>query len=159
MSMPAFVSSTADVQDSYRYSLTRVWDESLPLVTFVLLNPSTADDVELDPTLRRCVGFARREQFGGMRVLNLYAFRATKPKVMLAAPDPIGIDNDKALASATGVVIAGWGTNARATRVSRAVTLLPKLKALKTTKDGHPQHPLYVRRESALIDWPEHGVS
>lgn len=60
MSMPAFVSSTADMQSSYRYSLTRVWDESLPSVTFVLLNPSTADDVELDPTLRRCIGFARR---------------------------------------------------------------------------------------------------
>ena len=68
--MPAFVSSSADMQGSYRYSLTRVWDESLPLVTFFLLNPSTADEVELDPTLRRCVGFARREQFGGHRWLG-----------------------------------------------------------------------------------------
>lgn len=94
-----------------------------------------------------------------MRILNLYAFRATKPKAMFAAPDPIGIENDRALASASGVIIAGWGTNAQVARVARAVTLLPKLKALKTAKNGHSQHPLYVRRDSPLIDWPAHEAS
>jgi uncharacterized protein DUF1643 len=79
--MPEFVSATADVRGAYRYSLTRVWDEALPTITFVLLNPSTADDQQLDPTLRRCVSFAKREGYGGMITLNLYAFRATDPKV------------------------------------------------------------------------------
>ena len=63
---------------------TRVWDETLPTMTFVLLNPSTADAVDLDPTLRRCVNFSKRDGYGGMKIVNLYAYRTPSPKVMLA---------------------------------------------------------------------------
>lgn len=157
--MTQFVSATADIRGDYRYTLTRVWDPVLPTVTFVLLNPSTADEVELDPTLRRCVNFARREKFGGMTILNLYAFRTKSPKLMRAAADPVGPENDRALAGAAGTVIAGWGTNADPVRVAHARTLLPTLKALKITKDGHPQHPLYVHSDSPLVDWPRTAAS
>jgi hypothetical protein len=94
------------VSDGYRYTLTRVWDPVLPMTTFVLHNPSTADATQLDPTLRRCVGFAKREGYGGMVILNLYAFRAKDLKVMKAATDPVGPDNDRVLADATGTVVA-----------------------------------------------------
>lgn len=152
--MPKFVSATADIQGDYRYSLTRVWDASLPMVTFVLLNPSTATAVELDQTLRRCVGFAERDGLGSMKILNLYAYRTKDPKVMLAAADPVGPLNDQELAAATGTVIAGWGTNAQPARVKHALTLLPQLHALSVTRDGHPGHPLYVPGSVQLVPWP-----
>jgi hypothetical protein len=151
--MPEFIPSTADIRGDYRYTLTRVWHPVLPVITFVLLNPSTADEVQLDPTLRRCVGFAKREGFGGMLILNLYAFRTKDPKVMMAATDPIGPDNDRVLASATGTVVAGWGTNADPARVAEAVALLPPLRALGVTMKGHPQHPLYVPANAPLVQW------
>jgi hypothetical protein len=153
-----FVFATADIRGDYRYRLTRVWDPTLPAITFVLLNPSTADAEHLDPTLRRCVGFATRDGFGGMVILNLYAFRSTSPKVMRAAADPVGPDNDRVLASATGVVVAGWGVNADAARVADAVALLPPLQALGVTKRGHPRHPLYVRADAELGGWMPPGV-
>ena len=68
--MPEFVSATAEMRGEYRYTLTRVWDPTLPMITFVLLNPSTDDAVQLDPTLRRCIGFAKREGCGGMAILT-----------------------------------------------------------------------------------------
>ena len=151
--MPEFISATADIRGEYRYRLTRVWDPAVQMITFVLLNPSTADAVQLDPTLRRCVGFAKREGYGGMVILNLYAFRTKDPKVMMAATDPVGPDNDRVLADVTGTVVAGWGTNADPARVARARALLPRLHALGITKDGHPRHPLYVPADAPLIEW------
>ncbi|MGD8167532.1 DUF1643 domain-containing protein [Herbiconiux sp. P16] len=150
--MGAFASDTTDIRGDYRYSLTRVRDPTSPNITFVLLYPSTADADQLDPTLRRCVTFAKREGFGGMVILNLYAFR-TKPKVMLAAGDPVGPDNDRILASATGTVVAGWGAKAAPARVAEALALLPRLHVLGLTKDGHPWHPLYVRAGAPLVGW------
>ncbi|MFU8947912.1 DUF1643 domain-containing protein [Mycetocola zhadangensis] len=151
--MPEYISATADIRDEYRYTLTRIWDSALPMITFVLLNPSTADAVQLDPTLRRCVGFAKREGYGGMVILNLYAFRTKDPKVMMAATDPVGPENDRVLAEVTGTVVAGWGTNAHPARVVQALALLPRLHALGVTKDGHPRHPLYVPADAPLIEW------
>lgn len=151
--MSEFASAAADIRGEYRYSLTRVWDPTVPNITFVLLNPSTADADQLDPTLRRCVTFAKREGFGGMVIRNLYAFRTKHPEVMLAADDPVGPDNDRILASATGTVVAGWGANAAPARVAEALALLPRLHVLGTTKDGHPRHPLYVRADAPPVQW------
>ena len=151
--MPEFISATAEMRGEYRYTLTRVWDPTLPMITFVLLNPRTADATQLDLMLRRCVGFAKREGYGGMLILNLYAFRTKDPKVMMAATDPVGPDNDRVLADVTGTVVAGWGTNADPARVNRALALLPRLHALGVTKHGHPRHPLYVRADAPLIEW------
>ncbi|MBH0053010.1 MULTISPECIES: DUF1643 domain-containing protein [unclassified Salinibacterium] len=151
--MTEFVSATADIRGDYRYSLTRVWDPTLPTITFVLLNPSTADAEHLDPTLRRCVGFAKRDGYGGMVILNLYAFRTKDPKVMLAAADPVGPENDSVLGNLTGTVVAGWGANASPKRVAQAMAVLPQLHTLGLTKDGHPRHPLYVRKDAPLVEW------
>ena len=151
--MPEFISATAEMCGEYRYTLTRLWDPALPMITFVLLNPSTADAVQPDPTLRRCVSFAKREGYGGMVILNLYAFRTKDPKVMMAAADPVGPDNDRVLAGVMGTVVAAWGTNADPARVSRVLALLPRLHALGITKNGHPRHPLYVRADAPLIEW------
>lgn len=151
--MPQFISANADIRGEYRYSLTRIWDRALPTITFVLLNPSTADAMQLDPTLRRCVGFATREAYGGMVIVNLYALRTKDPKVMMAAADPVGPDNDRVLATVTGTVVAGWGTNASPSRVAQALELLPRLHALGVTKDGHPRHPLYVAADAPLVEW------
>jgi len=151
--MTEFVSATADIRGDYRYSLTRVWDPTLPTITFVLLNPSTADAEQLDPTLRRCVGFAKRDGYGGMVILNLYAFRTKDPKVMLAAADPVGAENDSVLAKVTGTVVAGWGANASPKRVAQALAILPQLHTLGVTKGGHPRHPLYVRADVPLVEW------
>lgn len=152
--MPEFVLATADIRGDYRYTLTRVWDTALPTVTFVLLNPSTADALRLDPTLRRCVSFAKREGYGGMVIKNLYAFRTKNPRVMMTAPDPVGPHNDRVLSEVTGTVVAGWGTAADPARVARVLELLPRLHALGITKSGHPRHPLYVRAEAPLVEWP-----
>jgi len=152
--MPNFLSATADIQGDYRYTLTRVWDENLPVMTFVLLNPSTGDENHLDRTPKRCVRFALREGYGAMKILNLYAYRSPYPKVMRAQADPVGPKNDQALAAASGMVVAGWGAGAKPARVAHARTVLPKLHALAVTPNGHPQHPLYVLGDSPLMEWP-----
>jgi hypothetical protein len=123
--MTDFVSATADIRGDYRYSLTRVWNATLSTITFVLLNPSTADAQKLDPTLRRCVNFAKRDGFGGMVIVNLYAFRTKSPELMKAAADPMGPENDRVLAGVTGTVVAGWGNNAAPARVAQVVNDAP----------------------------------
>ena len=144
---------SADIRGDYHYSLSRIWDEARPMITFVLLNPSTADAQRLDPTLRRCVSFAKREGYGGMVILNLYAFRTKSPKLMKAAVDPVGPENDLVLAGATGTVVAGWGNSADPERVTQAVALLPPLRALGINEGGQPTHPLYVLGDTPLIEW------
>lgn len=115
---------------------------------FVGLNPSTADETLDDPTIRRCVGFAKDWGYSGLCMTNLFAFRATDPAKMLAAPDPVGPDNDKVLqelAQNAGVVVAAWGTHgAHLKRDAHVRSLLPRLHCLWLTKAGFPGHPLYL---------------
>jgi hypothetical protein len=140
----------------YRYKLTRNWNESLPMLTFIMLNPSIADATLDDPTIRRCIGFARGRGFGGLQVLNLFAFRATDPVHMKAANDPVGSDNDSYIIAAltaavadSAPVIAAWGVhgahNGRDAEVRKlSMECGVKLMCLGSTKGGHPRHPLYV---------------
>lgn len=86
-------------------------------------------------------------------IANLYEFRTKSPKVMMAATDPVGPENDRVLGSITATVVAGWGTNADPARVAQVVALLPPLNALGVTKGGHPKHPLYVHGEAPLVEW------
>lgn len=152
--------NTADLSPlgEYRYLLTREWDPAAEKLTFVMLNPSTADADLDDPTIRRCISFAKREDFGGLRVVNLYAFRATDPKVMKRQPDPVGPDNDHWIRDAVlgRTVIVAWGANATAERALELRTLLAGelVYCLGTTKQGHPRHPLYVRGDQPLTRWP-----
>lgn len=150
---------SADVRGDYRYALKRTWDSSLEPLVFILLNPSTADASQDDPTIRRCIGFAKRWGFGSIVVVNLYAYRATKPRDMLAADDPVGPDNDQIIAEVVvgNTVVAAWGTNARRERVAEVLELIPRptrLLALEITKYGHPRHPLYVRGAAEPVPWP-----
>lgn len=151
--MTEYVSSTADIRGNYRYALTRVWNEDEPMITWVLLNPSTADETQLDRTLERCEKFSTREGFGGMLIANVYAFRAPKPRIMKAAADPVGPDNDRVLAAITGTVVAGWGNHASPARIAKVVSLLPPLLALGTNDGGQPTHPLYVKSDAPLTSW------
>ena len=135
----------------YRYALWRVWDEDLPTVLFVGLNPSTADEVTDDPTLIRCMNFARVWGYGGVCIGNLFAYRATDPKVLLSVKDPIGAENDvwlAKLAEDAGLIVAAWGNMGPYLDRSQQVRpLLPNLHCLKLNKSGEPAHPLYLKAD------------
>jgi hypothetical protein len=140
---------------SYRYLLTREWDDRPPAV-FVMLNPSTADAFRLDPTLRRCRGFARDWGCGGFLVLNAFAFRATNPVHLRDHVDPVGPDNDAVIgrvlgAGGLGPVVLGWGSDVTLRRSGRDAHLVELLggagvapMCLGVTNDGRPRHPLYM---------------
>ena len=134
---------------NYRYALWRQWDESKPYVLFVGLNPSTADAVEDDPTLRRCMGYAKDWGFGGVCIANLFAFRATEPKVMMLAKDAVGPQNDKwlvHLADEAGLIVAAWGNDGSYLgRAARVRKMMPEMTCLKLNKSGEPAHPLYQK--------------
>lgn len=150
----------------YRYTLTRVWNVALPLAMFVMLNPSTATATESDPTIRRCISFAKREGCGGIIVINLYALRSTDPKNLASHTDPVGPENAKyvqaALARNPAVVIAAWGAHPYAKQQAHAMaTGLAaqldqqgmRLKCLGVTKEGHPRHPLYLGKNTPLTTY------
>lgn len=141
----------------YRYALWRTWDETLPRVMFIGLNPSTADETVDDPTLRRTMDFARRWGYGGVGNGNLFAFRATEPRDMMAAPDPVGPDNDawlRRLADEAALVVAAWGNGGAFMDRSAAVRgLLDGLHCLKLNASGEPAHPLYQRKETRPSPW------
>jgi hypothetical protein len=146
----------------YRYTLGRQWGDG-PLVTFVMLNPSTADAEMDDPTIRRCLGFARSWGAGALHVVNLYALRSTDPAALWVVPDPVGPDNDRHLAQHAHLavrdgapIVAAWGANARQDRVAavRALPGMDRLQCLGVTKDGAPRHPLYLPAIAEPRPWP-----
>ncbi|MDO8775057.1 MAG: DUF1643 domain-containing protein [Burkholderiaceae bacterium] len=145
----------------YRYSLWRNWSVLLEsgnsYAMFIGLNPSTADETLDDPTIRRCMAFAKSWGYDGLCMTNLFAFRATEPDVMLAELDPVGVGNDAhllAMAKNAGIVIAAWGTPG--THMGRDVSvreLIPNLHYLRLTKAGHPGHPLYLPGDLMPTSW------
>ncbi len=138
----------------YRYALYRTWAASKPKVMFIGLNPSTADETVDDPTIRRCKGFAADWGYGGLIMTNLFALRATKPKVMMAHPAPIGPENGdwlRLLAQEVDLIVAAWGNHGGHMKRDHVTTLLmPSMKCLGVTKKGQPRHPLYVKRDTVL---------
>lgn len=145
----------------HRYLLTRVWQPQGRRALFVMLNPSTATETQNDPTVERCQRRAVALGHGAFRVVNIFAFRATDPRMMKAAADPVGPDNDAAISDSLGWaddVIAAWGTHgahlargAAVERMIRAAGVTPLVLAL--TRDGHPQHPLYVAYARQPVPW------
>jgi hypothetical protein len=150
----------ADISDDglYRYRLWRTWSP-MPSLAFIMLNPSTADAEIDDPTIRRCMNFARREGAGGIEVVNLYALRCTKPRHLLDHPDPEGDLNPMAWTETlySGIeVVAAWGAGAEIDGLPPSLALRGfsgAPKCLGTTKNGAPRHPLYVRADQPLEDW------
>lgn len=141
----------------YRYALWRTWDESKPYAMFVGLNPSTADEREDDPTIRRCIGFATEWGYGGLCMANLFAYRATDPNKMFAAQDPIGPENDvwlEMLAKNAGIIVAAWGNHGAYLSRSKIVSaLIPSLQCLKINKSGEPAHPLYQPKTAKPVSF------
>lgn len=131
----------------YRYALWRTWDDSKPFVMFVGLNPSTADENTNDPTLTRCINYAKSWGYGGVCMANLFAYRATEPSDMKTSNDPIGSENNKwlkKLAKEAALVVAAWGNDGSYLRRSKQVLeIIPNLSCLKLNKSGEPAHPLY----------------
>lgn len=148
----------------YRYSLTREWDVSKPLIVWCGLNPSTADEDIDDPTIRREVGFSKDWGFGRYLKLNAYAWRATKPKDMFEAQrsgeDIVGEDNDDTILvnlKKAKMFVACWGANIDLHRSYKLRSLLRgslrTVHALKLTSKGHPQHPLYMPADTQPFKW------
>jgi hypothetical protein len=125
-----------------------------------MLNPSTADAEIDDPTIRRCIGFAKAWGFEGIVVRNLYALRATNPKELWVHEDPVGPDNNAFLGDTLGdeFTVCAWGANAKPFRVQSVVGRLTAtgaaLRHLGLTKDGYPRHPLYLRGDVTPSPYP-----
>jgi len=140
--------SGADISPcgKYRYELWRRWDKG-PELVWILLNPSKADAVEDDPTVRKCIGFSHRWGYAGIRVVNLFAYRATSPADLFAAEDPIGPENDKVIRlRCKWDCIAAWGNQGvfldRASQVMQM--LRGRLCCIGITNKGQPRHPARV---------------
>jgi len=152
---------------TYRYRLSRhvpILDPLGARALFVMLNPSTADAMVDDPTIRRCLGFVRYWRIARLDVVNLYGLRATDPSELERHVDPIGPENDRHIREAmietareSGPIVVAWGAMApaRARRVIEiADSLGTSLACLATTKEGQPRHPLYLPRSADLARWP-----
>lgn len=153
----------------YRYILTRTWDPSLTPLVFCMLNPSTADAFQNDPTIRKCIGFARRMGHGGIVVVNLFAYRSTNPDVLNDPPvdvDMIGPDNDAWIKHAFGLgsrePVLAWGSFAHGAvpvRVQRVVELAHQMAATTyaigvNEKSNTPRHPLMTAYATPRQKWP-----
>lgn len=143
----------------YRYSLEINWDDSKPLCQFIGLNPSTADEMKDDPTLRRVKGFARSWGYGGVVMTNLFAYRATDPREMREANEPIGRWNDGYLLEVAGRckrTVCAWGNHGafinRSYNVGRLLSAT-FLECFRLTKSKEPEHPLYMAANTPLIEF------
>ena len=142
----------------YRYVLGRRWRPDGGIVAFVSLNPSTADETRDDPTVRRLIGFAKRWGYGGLRVVNVFAYRATQPTAILQADDPVGAENDGEIAGAcreADRVVVCWGNHGewfgRAAQVRQLLLDSGfRLWCFGRTQHGHPKHPLYLPASTRL---------
>lgn len=145
-----------DRSGRYRYALWRQWDQSLPEVAFIMLNPNRADATRDDPTIRRCIGFARDWGFGTLRVVNLFALCARAPAALGRVDDPIGPRNDDYVRRWTrraDAVVAAWGIHGDLLERGRHVLRSLRRRGiapmcLGRTKAGHPRHPLYLRADT-----------
>jgi hypothetical protein len=139
---------------------TARWGEGAPLL-FVMLNPSTADAINNDATIHRCIRFAELHGFPAIEVVNLFAYRATKPIDLKRMGYERGPDNDSHIAAAAkeaGAVCLAWGVNAKGlSRPDEVLTILrsvgAELQCLRITASGYPQHPLMLPSVCRLMPY------
>ena len=171
--MPDYLISHAEIsQDKqYRYWLKRQWAKEGRTMLWIMLNPSTADSTHDDPTIRRCVSFAKRDGFGGIVVCNLFALRSPDPNVLVDHPDPIGLHNTTTLdfwIVQADTIVCAWGAKfgdssllgAGLKRSRPAVESMASkhhrdLWCLGLTKKGFPRHPLYISAKQPLVLYRE----
>ncbi len=146
----------------YRYRLWRRWTDG-PCLMVIGLNPSTADETNDDPTVRRCIGYARRWGFAGLRMLNLFALRSTDPRGLYRADDPLGPRNvasirreSQATIAADGAVLVAWGNHGQLGNHARRIRdMLARsgvaAACLGLTKIGEPKHPLYLPADATPV--------
>ena len=158
-----------DITGTYRYALCRDWAPALPPLAVVMLNPSTATATEDDATIRRCLGFALRDGFGHLLVVNRSPFRARDPKNLAAHRPAAGVlvTNEEVIRREVGMVVrfggavvAAWGAHKVDPLFSTDVQEIAQsagwpLQCWGTTKDGHPRHPLYLPADAERVRWPE----
>lgn len=163
------MSAVLSIDRKYRYRLTRdVLEAGDGACCFVMLNPSTADEVIDDPTIRRCIGYARRFNCARLEVVNLFAYRSTDPEELygMTRSDAVGPENDVHIAeacNASDIIICAWGNHgALFNRAGDVVSLIKAqqgaapMMALKiNTKSRQPAHPLYLRADAILVEMPE----
>jgi len=128
-------------------------------VTFIMLNPSTADASLDDPTIRRCIGYAKDWMMSKLEVVNLYAYRATDPKELWKVEDPVGEDNNLYIQNAlytSDLVVCAWGNNAKLDRVGEVLSVIKEFTTphyLELSKTGQPKHPLYLKKDLQPTRW------
>src|SRR5260221_7798307 len=145
----------------WRYLLWRRWDAAKPVANFLMLNPSTADEVKLDPTCSRARDYAERWGYGALIVTNVFGFRSTNPLLMKKERDPVGSGNDAAIlraAKEADLVVCAWGNHGQfLDRSSRVKVLLEKnqikLHTLRMNANGEPAHPLYLPKSLRAVRW------
>lgn len=145
----------------YRYLLSRRVGLADGEVLFIMLNPSTANEIADDPTIRRCKGFARDWGYGVLTVCNLFAYCTADPDVLRRVDDPVGPDNDAHIATAASraaIIVCAWGAFKEA--AERAIEVQGDLRragrtpmCLGLTATGHPKHPLYIPKTQPLQEW------
>lgn len=148
----------------YRYNLTREWnslfDTNQKKIVWVMLNPSTADANQSDPTLRRCIKFSQDWGFTHLELVNLYAFRSPYPEDLWTQDDPVGRLNDGHIFNAARTahtIVCAWGGNAKPERARQIFNLLhsanDRVMCLGTNNDDTPKHPLYVHAKTELREY------
>lgn len=148
---------------TWRYRLHRIWHPDKPIAVFIGLNPSTADERRNDPTVTRCVNYARYWGYGGLVLLNIFAYRATNPRDLKAAPSPVGELNDLHIlesVSRAALVVAAWGAHGDFMGRGKQVQKLlfqagVRVYCLGKTNAGHPRHPLYLAKSLKPILFQE----
>jgi hypothetical protein len=151
----------------YRYRLWRIWDDTKPLCCFVMLNPSTADEILNDPTVERCERRARMWGYGGLIVVNLFALRSTDPKALYRPMNPVDLENLSAIVKAADdseIIVCAWGVHGKLQRQGlQTMNLLrrsypDKVRVLKMNRDGSPAHPLYLPYSAMPISLEEKSL-
>ncbi|HEV3008612.1 MAG TPA: DUF1643 domain-containing protein [Burkholderiales bacterium] len=145
----------------WRYLLWRCWDEAKPVANFLMLNPSTADELQLDPSCTRARNYAERWGFGGVLITNIFGWRATDPGEMKSVKDPVGRGNDRAILKAARdakLVVCAWGNHGLHRERARSVVALLRqtgvpLNFLKMNDCGEPAHPLYLPGSLKPTPW------
>ena len=150
----------AVITGNYRYLLWREWNSSSKTVSFIMLNPSRADASFNDPTITRCINFAKSWGYGRLEVVNLFAYRTSKPSLLKQATEPIGKDNERHIIESverSDRIILAWGNHGMWQKQDLYILQLlgnhNHLYSLGITKQGCPRHPLYLRRTIETQIW------